>query len=635
MELKTYFAQDAAGNIISSAVVNVFLQGTNTLATGLTRADGTPLDNPFAADGAGRIQFRAPDGYYDVQVSAGSGIIQTITIQCVDYSGAKADADRAEAAADRADVSAGSVADAVALRGDLADPSKGDELLAVQIPFPGSVIRTQHDKNAETVSAKDFGAKGDGVEDDTVSIQKALNSGGFIIIPPGRYKITGTLRIYSDTCLFGMGSATFSYENSSTDWRDSVMLINGPLNGTVANGGYGNTKNISIIGIEFDGTHRATLGQMVEHIAFAHHENLLIESCVFRNYAGNTHSIELNSTKNAVVRNNQFTGWVQQGATAGSREFITIDSSTETGFPTFGPWDNTVCDNINIYWNEFNGGDVAVGSHATSMPSPHTNIRVSANAIRNCISYGISAYFWENSDVSDNYIQATGRGIRFAACTSSSMKGNKLYGCSSIGLQVGFKDPGLGSVDIIISGNTLSACGGSVVDGVVGVKVLNNTYLDVVAVGISVWSIGDAAYATCSGNTFPTDGSMVGKSAYGQPSFTGSGERMIDGTKVFSLTKDKVGRIPVNSIGGQGMVWIYTHSSLTTNRPRGLYFYRANATDSLLLTPVVNSATGVAVTTGDLTGTTGTDGVVTISVVAGYVLIENRIGTVVFGVQFL
>ena len=98
MELKTYFAQDAAGNIISSAIVNVFLQGTTTLATGLTRADGTPLENPFAADGAGRIQFRAPDGYYDVQVSAGPGIIQTLTIQCVDYSEAKSAAEQAQSA---------------------------------------------------------------------------------------------------------------------------------------------------------------------------------------------------------------------------------------------------------------------------------------------------------------------------------------------------------------------------------------------------------------------------------------------------------------------------------------------------------------------------------------------------------
>lgn len=126
MELKTYFAQDAAGNIISSAIVNVFLQGTTTPATGLTRADGTPLENPFASDGAGRIQFRAPDGYYDVQVSAGSGIIQTLTIQCVDYAGAQDAANRAEDAADRADVSAEQVADAVALRGELAAPGGAD-----------------------------------------------------------------------------------------------------------------------------------------------------------------------------------------------------------------------------------------------------------------------------------------------------------------------------------------------------------------------------------------------------------------------------------------------------------------------------------------------------------------------------
>lgn len=144
MELKTYFAQDAAGNIISSAVVSVFLQGTNTLATGLTRADGTPLENPFAADGAGRIQFRAPDGYYDIQVSSGSGIIQTLTIQCVDYSGAKADADRAEDAADRADVSAEQVADAVALRGDLAAPSGA-----------GLVYFTPHD-GASSSSVEDY-----------------------------------------------------------------------------------------------------------------------------------------------------------------------------------------------------------------------------------------------------------------------------------------------------------------------------------------------------------------------------------------------------------------------------------------------------------------------------------------------
>lgn len=175
MELKTYFAQDAAGNIISSAIVNVFLQGTTTLATGLTRADGSPLENPFAADGAGRIQFRAPDGYYDVQVSAGPGIIQTLTIQCVDYAEAKANADRAEAAAEQAELSAEQVSDAISLRGELATP--GGSGLVADNPKP------------ITWSGFDGGAKGDSASN-TLAIKAANNSGLSYFVPEGYWPNT-------------------------------------------------------------------------------------------------------------------------------------------------------------------------------------------------------------------------------------------------------------------------------------------------------------------------------------------------------------------------------------------------------------------------------------------------------------
>ena len=176
MELKTYFAQDAAGNIISSAIVNVFLQGTTTLATGLTRADGTPLENPFAADGAGRIQFRAPDGYYDVQVSAGPGIIQTLTIQCVDYTGAKDAATRAEDAADRADASAEQVADAVALRGDLAAPGGAGIVGGLAKPV--------------TWSGFAGGADPTGVLDSTAAFLAANATKSKIYVPSGRYRLS-------------------------------------------------------------------------------------------------------------------------------------------------------------------------------------------------------------------------------------------------------------------------------------------------------------------------------------------------------------------------------------------------------------------------------------------------------------
>ena len=187
MELKTYFAQDAAGNLVPGATVTIFLQGTTTHATGLTKADGTALSNPFTADSAGRIQFRAPDGYYDMRVNVGYGGSQTVTIQCVDYSGAKADADRAEAAADRADVSAEQVADALALRSDLAEPGGGN------IPGwydAGSAVRASSQKTpsntwqdavnvARSISGADkpvvIGSDATNVE--TVAIQYALQSG--------------------------------------------------------------------------------------------------------------------------------------------------------------------------------------------------------------------------------------------------------------------------------------------------------------------------------------------------------------------------------------------------------------------------------------------------------------------------
>ncbi|MEP8837383.1 hypothetical protein ABKV41_14440 [Enterobacter roggenkampii] len=59
-----------------------------------------------------------------------------------------------------------SMGDAV-LRGELANPAIGDVLLALKLPFTGSVARTQHDKNAEHITPQDFGARGDSVTDDT------------------------------------------------------------------------------------------------------------------------------------------------------------------------------------------------------------------------------------------------------------------------------------------------------------------------------------------------------------------------------------------------------------------------------------------------------------------------------------
>jgi len=92
-----------------------------------------------------------------------------------------------------------------ALRFDMADPA-GSQLLGFRQSLVGAVARTQASKNAETVSLKDFGAKGNGETDDTAAIQRAYDSGvASIYAPEGRYRVRGDLFRDGNTLLYGDG----------------------------------------------------------------------------------------------------------------------------------------------------------------------------------------------------------------------------------------------------------------------------------------------------------------------------------------------------------------------------------------------------------------------------------------------
>ena len=89
----------------------------------------------------------------------------------------------------------------------------GDKLYAAQL----NEMDEQIAKNEEAVNSLNeeiaahgvtpqmFGAYGDGVNDDSDAIQVALDKGGVVYLPAGRYKITKTLTIGSNTVLMGAG----------------------------------------------------------------------------------------------------------------------------------------------------------------------------------------------------------------------------------------------------------------------------------------------------------------------------------------------------------------------------------------------------------------------------------------------
>ena len=186
MELKTYFAQDASGNIIPNAQVFVYMAGTTTLASGIVDQNGAPLTNPFNADSSAAVVFAAPDGEYDVKCSGAS---RTVTIRAQLFDGGAFKADLASTAA-----------------------GKGAGLVGFRQSATGAVDRTAQDKLAEVVSVKDFGAVGDGgVTNNLTAITNAIAAanGRIIRVPVdasgGDYAIkSGTLAIPS--------TARFEYE---------------------------------------------------------------------------------------------------------------------------------------------------------------------------------------------------------------------------------------------------------------------------------------------------------------------------------------------------------------------------------------------------------------------------------------
>ncbi len=71
-----------------------------------------------------------------------------------------------------------------------------------QVNFVNSVI------NKPFVDARDYGAKGDGITDDTAAIQRAIDSipnGGVVYFPPGIYKTSSALELKSNVTLRGSG----------------------------------------------------------------------------------------------------------------------------------------------------------------------------------------------------------------------------------------------------------------------------------------------------------------------------------------------------------------------------------------------------------------------------------------------
>ncbi len=80
----------------------------------------------------------------------------------------------------------------------------------------GAMSRAVADRLNEIVSVKDFGAIGNGIADDTLPIQKALNAHANVFVPPGTFRTTAPLMVGQGQQLYGAGFSSIIHGADNT-----------------------------------------------------------------------------------------------------------------------------------------------------------------------------------------------------------------------------------------------------------------------------------------------------------------------------------------------------------------------------------------------------------------------------------
>lgn len=313
-----------------------------------------------------------------------------------------------------------------------------------------------------------YGAKGDGVTNDTESIQDALNSNCSIIIFDSGDYLCDRLNVPSNKILIGKNAHIHANKNNT------CLFIN-KSDGTIGSD-QANT-NIIFYGLEISGEN----AENCSLITMGHCNNIFVINCYLHDCRG-YHSIAFNSCSQCIVENCTI---MEYGGASSTTESIQLDiCDNADSFQWFGPYDSTPTQNIKISNCTIigkpnlvtdSGGYCGIGNHLSSNKSNINRILIDNCTIKS-FSRGISFTCGSLLKITNCMITECNCGIYCEAIDKSSITNNTLIGNNNTTISAYFIGINIVNTEnILVDSNMVQMFGktGILVEGI-GNKISNN-----------------------------------------------------------------------------------------------------------------------------------------------------------------
>lgn len=236
-----------------------------------------------------------------------------------------------------------------------------------------------------------------------------------VIIPPGNYQLTGTICMYSNIHLYAVGAVI-----TKTSTTKHLLLRLGSSEESA--GGYEGYRNITIEGGTWDSNYEVCENKEVPggFVGFriGHASHVVVKDVTFLNNL-KSHFLELGGVKDARITGCTFRGYWKPYE-AGGQECIQIDACLNTIFPSYQPFDGSVCEDIYIDGNLFEDVFAGVGSHSMVFDRPYRNITITNNTFRNIKKRAVWCLNYQDSLVAGNTMENVGGGVYVRSVYSSN-----------------------------------------------------------------------------------------------------------------------------------------------------------------------------------------------------------------------